>query len=397
MSFKVLFVIPTPLFPLGQSNYNSFKRIKELIQYDYSIKVVCPTINKKYSKEITDFKNDFNIEVLDNFQTAGLSGLRKHLRYILFNKNQFKSIITKNKPDIIHVVNPPDLIPLVVSGVAKKNKIPLVFHVADPGPESMATIFSGIKKYIFVSISKLIEKIVINRSQSLITVNNVLKEQIKNTRRVHNNNFDVVYNVHETINLNKKLNQQIKIKNSLVYLGTLSSEMIGLKDFIHNYRKLEGWENTIFYVIGDGPHKDELKELSKKKKLYKQIQFTGHLNYSKAIELVSSATLAILPYKNTPLTRIALPTKLFEYIGSSKVVVCPDLPGLVEILGKSYPGLYNAESFNNIYKTINELFRNEKMILRIEKENFQLSKKYTLNEEVKKIHSIYSNILNNDY
>jgi len=396
LSFKVLFVIPTPLFPLGQSNYNSFKRIKELIQYDYSIKVVCPTINKKYSKEITDFKNDFNIEVLDNFQTAGLSGLRKHLRYILFNKNQFKSIITKTKPDIIHVVNPPDLIPLVVSGVAKKNKIPLVFHIADPGPESMATIFSGIKKHIFVSISKLIEKIVIIRSQALITVNGVLKEQIKKTRRVQNKNFIVVYNVHEAININKKLNQEIKMKNSLVYLGTLSSEMIGLKDFIYNYKKINGWANSIFHIIGDGPHRHELQQLSEEINLNKQIQFKGHLSFNKAIELVSSSALAILPYKNTPLTRIALPTKLFEYIGSSKAVVCPDLPGLKEILGKNYSGFYNADSFDDIYNTINELLKNEKMILRIEKENFQLSKKYKLNKEVKKIHSLYNSIIIND-
>lgn len=360
------------------------------MKYDYKIIIVCPKIMDSQLKKVADFKNKYNLEVLDVLCLNDSIGAKKHFTSILFNRKQLKTTIEDKKPDLIHIVNPPDLVPLFASTLAIKNKIPFVFHIADPGPESMATIFSGVKKSFLVFISSIIEKIIIKRSNALITVNNALRDQIVKTRNVTGHSFKVVYNVPERITIQ---NSKKEIKNiSMVYLGTLSSEMIGLKDFIHNYKMIEGWEGTKFNIIGSGPHKNELENICFKNNLTNQIVFKGHLNYDLAMQIVADSTLALLPYKDTPLTRIALPTKLFEYLKMSKVVVCPNLPGIIEILGINNNGIYNVKEKYAIYKTINLLLVDKSIVSNIEIKNFQTANKYTIEKEVHKIHELYNTI-----
>ena len=71
------------------------------------------------------------------------------------------------------------------------------------------------------------------------------------------------------------------------------------------------------------------------------------------MKILAGSTLALMPYKDTPLTRISLPTKLFEYISMSKAVVCPNLPGVIEILGIQNNAVYDVNKKDSIYKTIN--------------------------------------------
>jgi glycosyltransferase involved in cell wall biosynthesis len=380
------------MFPLGTSNFNSFRRIKGLMKYDYKIIIVCPKIKYSQLNNVVNLKNNYNIEVLDVLFLNANTGAKKHLTSIFFNCKQLKNIIENNKLDLIHIVNPPDIVPFIVSALAIKNKIPFIFHIADPGPESMATIFSGVKKHILVLISSIIEKIIINRSNGLITVNNVLREQIVKTRNVSGHDFKVVYNVPERINIQNS-NKGRKIK-SIVYIGTLSSEMIGIKDFLYNYKKIHNWQETIFNIIGSGPHKNELERICVENNLINQIVFKGHLDYNQAMQIVADSSLALLPYRDTPLTRISLPTKLFEYMNASKVIVCPNLPGIIEILGIQNQGIYDVRINDAIYDKINKLFNSKYLILETEQINYNISKKYNINNEVQKIHELYNTVFN---
>ena len=391
-NLNILFIIPVPLFPLGASNYNSYRRIKKLCQLNFSIILICPGISRNHQAELEDFQKVYSIKVLDRLKVGRGGGFFKHVRHILHNRNALKTYIEKSEISLIHCVNPPDLIPLIASKLAYSKKIPFLFHIADPGPESMATIFNGFKKKLFVLLSNVIEKRVIEKSSGIITVNNFLKNQIIKTRSISENNFEVVYNLPETVEIN--ISAGAEVNNSIVYIGTLHSETIGLRFFIENYKKIKNWDKTKLFIVGDGNHKKDLMNICKSQKFDKNIVFKGHLLHQQAMQILSSSTLAIIPYQDTPLARVSLPTKLFEYIKLSKVVICPNLPGFTEVLGPDNPGLYDINNKLGVYNTIQTFFDDKMLVEKTKLLNSEIAKQFTLEKEIRKITDFYRQILN---
>ena len=106
-----------------------------------------------------------------------------------------------------------------------------------------------------------------------------------------------------------------------------------------------------------------------------------------------SSTLAIIPYIDNPLTRVSLPTKLFEYIKLSKTVICPNLQGFTEVLGFDNPGLYNINDKLGIYNIIQAFFDDKKLIKKTELLNLEIADRFTLEKEIIKIADLYDKIL----
>jgi len=388
---NILFIIPVPLFPLGAINYPIYRSIKKLCQLNYNITLICPEISRNYQAELDAFQKIYSIKVLDRLKLGRRKGFLKHVKHILHNRNALKTFIEKSEISLIHCVNPPDLIPLIASKLAFSNKIPFLFHIADPGPESMAAIFHGFKKKLFVLLSSVIEKRVIDKSSGIITVNNFLKNQIIKTRYVSEHNFEVVYNIPDTKEVSSE--ESKRINNSLIYIGTLHS-VTGLDIFIENFKCLNNWKETTLFIVGDGPQKKDLKKICASSSLDKNILFKGHIEHQQAMQLLKSSTLAIIPYINNPLTWVSLPTKLFEYIKLSKTVICPNLPGFTEVLGSDNPGLYDINDRLGAFNTIQTFFDDKMLVEKTELLNSEIAKKYVLEKEINKITNLYEKILN---
>ena len=107
-----------------------------------------------------------------------------------------------------------------------------------------------------------------------------------------------------------------------------------------------------------------------------------------------SSTLAIIPYIDNPLTRVSLPTKLFEYIKLSKTVICPNLPGFAEVLGCDNPGLYDKNDRLGAFNTIQTFFDDKMLVKKTELMNSEIAKKFSLEKEINKVTNFYEKILN---
>ena len=114
------------------------------------------------------------------------------------------------------------------------------------------------------------------------------------------------------------------------------------------------------------------------------IKFTGFINHDKVLEYVKFSELCVIPYLDTPLTKVSTPTKMFEYISIGKVVVCPNYGGFSEILGKKNYGLYSNDNEYDLVKKINYLLSDIKLKIKLKSKNFKISKRYNLKNEVKK-------------
>jgi len=107
-----------------------------------------------------------------------------------------------------------------------------------------------------------------------------------------------------------------------------------------------------------------------------------------------SSTLAIIPYIDNPLTRVSLPTKLFQYIKLSKTVICPNLSGFTEVLGSDNPGLYDINNKLGVHDTIQTFFDDKMLVEKTKLLNSEIAKKFTLEKETRKITDLYRQILN---
>ena len=147
--------------------------------------------------------------------------------------------------------------------------------------------------------------------------------------------------------------------------------MLGVNNLIKNYNSI--WEDyrTKLIIIGDGKIKTDLDDLIKKLKMKEAVEMKGFLKHDEVIKYIFNSKICIIPYLETPLTKVSTPTKLFEYILMDKAVVCPNFGGLSEILGSENEGLYKKGNNIDMIRVTSNLLKNSKLRKNLEKQNLK--------------------------
>lgn len=127
--------------------------------------------------------------------------------------------------------------------------------------------------------------------------------------------------------IEKNKNKEIKI-HTAVFVGHLV-ERIGVQKVIEAIpfivKKIPDFK---FIVIGAGPYEDELKKLSKKLSVEKNLTFTGYIKDHQDVEkIISSCAVGIACYEDSKdsFTYYAEPSKTKIYLGAGLPVVMTDM------------------------------------------------------------------------
>lgn len=100
-----------------------------------------------------------------------------------------------------------------------------------------------------------------------------------------------------------------------------------------------------FIFAGDGDVPSERRDLEARVKLAglsDRVTFTGQLPRAEALTLVRQASVCVSPVMNTPVLRVASPTKLIEYLALGKPTVANDHPEH-SMIGRESSGLSICE------------------------------------------------------
>ncbi len=388
---KILFVLPVPVLPLKAASFTCFRQALALDRIGFSVSILSPKIR---DKESLSNLNSGHIKIMDWLPARTSRNYLGHFRTLTFSGPFIAAAIMKEKPDIIHVHNPTDIIPMVVSLINRFAGIPFVFQMNDPGPESILSIIGlkSPKKEILLMSAKIMEKIVIGHAAGFTTVNDVLRKKIIATRKnISSKPFITYYNIADLPD-ESTVNPSLEVDNYILYVGTLSSEFLGLELLIYSYRQI--WEKygTKLFVIGDGPLMEKLTRAVESSNASAYIKLLGYVSPEAIPGYLKKARLCIIPYLDTILTRVATPTKLFEYLTYGKVVVCPDFPGFTEILGTDNPGLYRSAESDDILRVIGNMLSDNALRTKTESMNRNLSMNYTFDKEMLKILTLYGDV-----
>jgi glycosyltransferase involved in cell wall biosynthesis len=388
---KICFILPVPLLPLKGASFTCFRQALALDKLGFSVSILSPKIRDE--ERLSDL-NTGHIKVMDWLPARTSRNYLGHFKMLAFSWPFIAAAIMKEKPDILHVHNPTDIIPMVVSLINRFSGMPFVFQMNDPGPESILSIIGlkSPKKEIMLMSAKIMEKIVMGHATGFTTVNDVLRKRIIATRKnLSSKPFITYYNIahlpDESI-----MSPSVEEDDYILYVGSLSSEFLGLESLIYSYRQI--WEKygTKLIIVGDGPLMEKLSRAVESLNASAFIRLPGYVAPEAIPNYLKNARLCIIPYLDTMLTRASTPTKLFEYLTYGKVVVCPDFPGFTEILGTDNPGLYRSEVPDDILRVIGNMLRDSELRTNTESMNRTLSLNYTFDKELMKILALYGEV-----
>lgn len=392
----VCLILPVPLLPLKGASFTCFRHAIALNNLGLKVTILSTKIRDYPRASKYHDLTLHGIKVLDWLPSKIGPRFFRHLSGLILTWPFILNVIIKERPDILHVYNPPDIVPMIVSLINRFFKIPYIFQMLDPGPESILSLrgLRSAEKLVLLALSKFMESIIMHHASGLITVNEVLKRRIIETRKyISSKPFVTQYNVSSltaSTNNFKGLDNQDYIY--ILYIGTLSTDILGLETLIRLFGSIWQKHRTKLFIIGDGPLRKRLIRQVKSLSAGEYIKLSGYAEPKRIPEYLKNAKLCILPYLDTVLTRLSTPTKLFEYISMGKAVVYPDFPGFIEILGTENPGIYRSAVSGDMMRVIENLLKDDDLRKKTEILNKQLSLKFDFNGEIKKLVELYEEV-----
>ena len=290
-------------------------------------------------------------------------------------------LITRPK-NIYISTDPPVIAPFIVAVLSKIMNIKYTYHLQDIHPEATNTI-----KKINLNLFKFLKKIdnfSIRNANSLITLNEEMKEVIIN-RSNTTNKISIIENPSIILNTTKNL----KKKRGFSFTGNLGRPQLVnlLIKAINEYEKKGGILKFVF--AGGGIFSKEIFRLSKINSL---VTYHGIVSTADADKIVSEYEWALLPIEDE-ITRYAFPSKISSYVcsGAKILSICsentsvakwikskkvgitvnPKLEDIIELFVKLEKNIIDTSFIEMDRKELIEIFQMDTFVKKIENKIFE--------------------------
>ena len=210
---------------------------------------------------------------------------------------------------------------------------PLLIYISDPKR-------SIPHKFIFSKLINFIESLVLNYSRSIIVTNNYLASYLKDALKIRSDRIIVVpvgTDFHKNIINSSDLGLFEYPKDSFIfgYVGRLDSGK-GLKVLLTSFssviEKLKSRDKIKLLIVGEGPERKALEDLSRMLDLENNIIFLGYRN--DIPQILGSIDVFIYPSYAE-----GCPLSILEAMALAKPVISTNIPGVNEIIQHKHNGL----------------------------------------------------------
>ncbi len=148
---------------------------------------------------------------------------------------------------------------------------------------------------------------------------------------------------------------------NLIYHGQISTER-GIGDLIEAVSLLKGGEQNIkLDIYGKERLHGTVKSFEKQVQrlgLERVISFHDSIPHDEIIEKIQDADIGVIPFRDLPMFRVAVPIKLFEYMMCNCAVIAGDLP-LMREFAKENIDYFQTGNIQNMSKKLNTLIVDE--------------------------------------
>jgi len=231
-----------------------------------------------------------------------------------------------------------------------------------------------------------IEKRMFQNAKKIIANSKMIKNQIIETYNIDSEKIEVIYNgipLKEKVDFNDlKKEFSIKKEKIILYVGS-GFKRKGVKEALDIISKLKG--NFKFFVIGKERNINKYKEYAKNLNIEDKVIFTGPR--SDVDKFYSMADIFLFPTHYEPFSNVILEAMNFEC-----AVITTAQNGASEILDNNFI-MKNSNDFK-IINIISQLLSDEEFLKKIKIKNKQISKNFSIEENVKKTLKVINETLN---
>lgn len=271
--------------------------------------------------------------------------LRRLLNYFSFAfLAVLAGIFFGGKQDLLIVESPPLFLGISGSILSYWRRAPMILNVSDLWPES-AVAMGILRNRIIIGAASALENFIYRRSYAITGQTEGIVRDIQ--ARISNIPVELMTNGVDPARFilssgkREKVREELKFGNACVvgYTG-LHGLAQGLDTVLQAAQLLQDSNPEILFAFfGDGPDKSRLQYLSQDKKL-RNLRFYPPYPSDAMPAIFSALDIAIVPLKNLPLFRGALPSKLFECMAAKLPIVLSIDGEARQLLQRAKGGLY---------------------------------------------------------
>jgi glycosyltransferase involved in cell wall biosynthesis len=135
-------------------------------------------------------------------------------------------------------------------------------------------------------------------------------------------------------------------------------------------------------IIGTGPFEGELKEMVKRKKLEKWVNFLGRMGHDKLMQYLPTCGIALATYEPDPnsITYYADPTKPKEYLACGLPVIITKVPWIAKEIEKAPMGIAINYDKYELVSAITKLLSDESFYKKCRDNAMEFASKLDLNK-----------------
>jgi len=348
---KILYITDLNLTEREAPVVHIIEVVNNLAKLGHDVTLFAPRSEKPKTKKINT-----KIKYLPVIQKHILSSYQPILFFILLYN------IIKNKPDIIYTRQGSFLIvPALLSNLFF---IPYITEINGTLEEELE---AEKNPRWLIKIAIGIEKICYSLASRIIATSASLRVYIINKYRLHSKKVLSIDNGVDT-NLFKPRYKKLLIKNLkfkinqhyIGYVGGLQHWQ-GLDYLIKSAKKItKEIPNCKFIIVGDGPEKSKLENLTKKLGLEKNVIFIKSVGHNKVPDYINSFDVSICYLTRFKEGKYGTPFKVYEYLSCGSPVVMSDIKGLSQIF-KEVVVLAKPEDSKDLAEKIIKLIKNPKL------------------------------------
>lgn len=299
-----------------------------------------PLDNRIYRKECMALKSEgFDVTLIGN---KNPDNGPEHIRFIPLKRRgrmgrmfinttiAFRNVL-KLKPDLVHL-HDPELIPCGL--ILRLFRYNVVYDMHEDLP---AQIYdkNWIPSWLHDPISQCTaagERFLLRFFSGVVTVTDPLGERIRNRnicvlknypRKAEFKNLDAIHDPD-------------RIEYTLLYIGSIAF-FRGLREMVEATQKLSQNMGIKLILCGETASDDETQYLNKVQS--DVIVYKGWQDRDQLRELYRNADLGLVILYPTRSHKLALPVKLFEYMGAGLPVLCSDFRSWADIVNRDQCGL----------------------------------------------------------
>lgn len=304
-----------------------------------------------------------------------------------------KTLLSKNKPTIIHSHSYQPTIAAIIAKKLTRSKVPIIMTSHGIVAESTVTGRPFLYRKTFGFLTKSMEIYSIRHADFVISVDRLFEEYA--LKYIPKDKLEIISN---WVNLDlfnknnrKKHIEALKGKDLIISCPRRLDKKNGLEYSIKAFALLnKKIPNTKLWLVGGGDYESKLRELVKELKLEKEVIFFGYQKREEMPYYMNASDIILLtcPIGNFSFT-------LLESLACGKTVVATNVGDTLDFEGiDSNVMVLCNHSVDEIAKAMEDVIKGKYKITKIQKnaENV-VRKNYSKDTVIKKIIDVYKNFM----